>query len=81
MPNQSTIDDKNSERSPFGDLIRSLRKERKLTQLELASRSGVSFSFINQVEGGKTTLRLDTLNKLLGVFGYRVAPVKIERGT
>jgi y4mF family transcriptional regulator len=60
-------------------LIRNLRAERGLTQQELAEQAGVSFSFINQVEGGKQTLRLDVLNKLLSIFGYTMVPTQVDR--
>ena len=51
-----------------GVLIRKLRANHQMSQQELADRAGVSFSFVNQVEGGKPTVRLDALNKLLKVF-------------
>ena len=57
-----------------GLLIRKLRNEQKMSQQDLADRAGVSFSFVNQVEGGKQTVRLDALNKLLTVFGYAMEP-------
>lgn len=72
---KSSIDDKN----PVGRLIRSLRLERKLSQKQLAEQAGVSFSFVNQVEGGKQTVRLDSLNKLLSLFGYEMKPTRIDR--
>lgn len=53
-------------------LIRKLRAEHKISQQELADRAGVSFSFVNQVEGGKSTVRLDALNRLLKFFGYQM---------
>jgi y4mF family transcriptional regulator len=65
-----SIDDKNT----TAILLKSLRLEEGITQQELAERAGVSFSFVNQVERGKPTLRLDALNKLLEVFGYGMAP-------
>lgn len=57
-----------------GAMIRKLRSEHKMSQQELADRAGVSFSFVNQVEGGKQTVRLDALNKLLMVFNYTMSP-------
>ncbi len=63
----------------IGTFIRNLRKERNLTQRELAQLAGVSFSFVNQVEGGKQTLRLDTLNKLFCVFDYKMSPTRMDR--
>ncbi len=76
MKRKQSIDDKNNHTA---SLIRQLRKERKLTQKELADQAGVSFSFVNQVEGGKQSLRLDTLNQLLSVFDYQMTPVRIPR--
>ena len=55
-------------------LIRKLRVEKNLSQKQLADQAGVSFSFVNQVEGGKQTVRLDALNKILKVFNYSMAP-------
>lgn len=60
-------------------LIRKLRSERKMSQQELADRAGVSFSFVNQVEGGKQTVRLDALNKLLTVFDYEMVPNRVAK--
>jgi y4mF family transcriptional regulator len=75
MNRKYLIDDKNE----AGQLIKILRKERKLTQQELADQAGLSFSFVNQVERGKKTVRLDALNKLLAVFGYTMQPTRISR--
>jgi len=76
---KSTISHKhNSSPRELGAWIKNLRHERKLTQRQLADQAGVSFSFINQVEGGKQTVRLDTLNKLIGVFGYQMAPTRTK---
>lgn len=55
--------------------LKELRRKHKLTQKELARQSGVSFSFINQVENGKETIQLDVLNKVLDLFGYEVGVV------
>jgi y4mF family transcriptional regulator len=60
-------------------LIRKLRSERKMSQQELADLAGVSFSFVNQVEGGKQTVRLDALNKLLTVFDFEMAPNPVAK--
>jgi len=67
--------------SSIGDHIKSLRKARGLTQRELALQSGLSFSFINQLERGKQSVRLDALMRLAEVFGYEVSLVKAPRPT
>jgi transcriptional regulator with XRE-family HTH domain len=61
-----------------GTLLRQLRREKEMTQQQLATRAGVSFSFVNQVERGKATVRLDALNKLLRVFDYAMGPVRVR---
>ena len=68
-----SINDKNT----VANLVRTTRNEQKLSQQELADKAGVSFSFVNQVERGKETVRLDALNKLLLALGYIMAPSKL----
>ncbi len=60
----------------IAEQIKQLRKSRKLTQKELARQSGVSFSFINELEGGKQSIRLDILSQLADLFGFEVSLVK-----
>ncbi len=48
----------------FGDRLRRLRKERKLTQKELAGRIGVKNSVISFYEVGDRTPSLEVLVKL-----------------
>lgn len=52
-----------------GDKIRRLRMSRGLTQEELAMRTDLSRSFISQLESNKTSLSLDTLEKILRALG------------
>jgi transcriptional regulator with XRE-family HTH domain len=59
---------KHKERSQIGLTIRQLRKERDLSQRELANFAQVSFSFLNRVENGDLNITLSTLNKILAVF-------------
>lgn len=53
----------------IGEKIRRLRMSRGLTQEELAVRTDLSRSFISQLEGNKTSLSLDTLEKILRALG------------
>jgi len=55
-----------------GSKIRQLRKERSLTQAELAQRIGVQQSDLCRMENGEYKVSLDTLFKILGVFGLAV---------
>lgn len=51
------------------------REKFNLTQEMLADKTGVGIHFIRDIEQGKPSLRLDKLNKVLAIFGHRMAPV------
>jgi y4mF family transcriptional regulator len=56
------------------------KKERrlsKLTQKDLALKAGVGLRFIRDMEQGKTSLRTDTVNKVLKLFGKVLGPVDL----
>ncbi len=55
--------------------IKVLRKKAKLTQKELAYRSGVGLRFIRDVEQNKATIRLDKVNQVLKLFGKRAGVI------
>lgn len=55
-----------------GGKIRALRKERSLTQSVLAQRIGVQQSDLCRMENGEYKVSLDTLFKILGVFGMEI---------
>lgn len=55
-----------------GSKIRQLRKERDLTQAVLAQRIGVQQSDLCRMENGEYKVSLDTLFKILGVFGIGI---------
>ena len=61
----------------LGEYIREKRKIYKLTQIELAERSGVGVRFIRELERGKTTVQLDKVNLVLALFGETLKPAKI----
>jgi len=65
--------------NPIAYFVRERRREAKLTQVELAAKAGVGLRFIRDVEQGKTSLRTDTVNKLLFLFGKRLGPVDLSR--
>ena len=58
--------------------VKQLRKANKLTQEDLAMKSGVGLRFVRDLEQGKPTLRLDKVNQLLGLFNYEMQPVRIN---
>ncbi len=55
------------------------RKQNKLTQPELAIKSGVGLRFIRDLEQGKSTLRMDKVNDVLRLFGETLGPVPLDR--
>ena len=59
--------------------IKQKRKQHGLTQVELAERAGVGLRFVRDLEQGKKTLRMDTVNDVLVLFGETLGPIKIER--
>lgn len=59
--------------------VRERRKSLKLTQPELAEKAGIGLRFIRDLEQGKKTLRMDKVNQVLGLFGYKLMPQKQER--
>lgn len=59
--------------------VRQRRKAVRLTQPELAERAGVGLRFVRELEQGKETLRLDKVNQVLWLFGYKVGAVPSTR--
>lgn len=55
----------------IGSKIKRLRKERGLTQGDLADRSGVSFRAIQDIELGKRSPRSDTVEMLAQALGVQ----------
>ena len=58
--------------------VTELRRKYGLTQEDLAYRSGVSLFFVRELEQGKTSQRIDMVNKVLNLFDYELAPQKRE---
>lgn len=56
--------------------VKELRKKNKLTQEDLAIKSGLGLRFVRDLEQGKPTLRLDKVNQLLELFGYEMQPTR-----
>lgn len=60
----------------LSETVKALRKEYGLTQEDLAMKSGVSLSFVRNLEQGKLTLRMDKVNQLLDLFNYEMMATK-----
>lgn len=57
----------------IGSRLRRLRKERNLTQAELARQIGIQQSDLSRMEKGEYRVSLDNLFKILSVFDVQVA--------
>ena len=58
------------------EFVKERRRILKFTQNDLAEKAGVGLRFIRELEQGKQTLRLDKVDQVLALFGYRTGPVK-----
>jgi y4mF family transcriptional regulator len=58
--------------------VKNRRKKLGMTQRDLAHNAGVGLRFVRDLDQGKQTLRLDKINQVLALFGYKMGPVKIE---
>ena len=57
----------------IGEILRDARKESKMTQEELAKKTGTRKSFISRIENGHSDIQLSTLYRLVEIgFGKRV---------
>lgn len=56
--------------------VKQRRKQLNMTQQDLADRAGVGLRFIRDLEQGKSTVRMDKVNKVLNLFGHVLGPVK-----
>ena len=56
----------------LGSKIRELRKERELTQEDLAYKAGLDYSYINQIENGKRNPSMEAVEKIAKALGVKV---------
>ena len=62
----------------FGQRVRQLREEADLSQEALASRCGVHWTFLGQVERGQRSIRLDNILRIAA--GLNVQPGRLLDG-
>jgi y4mF family transcriptional regulator len=60
------------ELSPF---LKQQRKDNKLTQEELAVKAGVGLRLVREIEQGKTSMRMDKVNRILALFGAELTVI------
>jgi DNA-binding XRE family transcriptional regulator len=57
----------------IGEILKEARKESRMTQEELARKTGTKKSFISRIENGHSDIQLSTLYRLVEIgFGKRV---------
>jgi y4mF family transcriptional regulator len=61
------------------EFVKNRRRGERLTQVQLAAKAGVGLRFIRDLEQGKKSLRMDTTNKVLALFGKTLGPVDSPR--
>lgn len=59
--------------------VKQMRRKYRLTQVDLAEKSGVGLRFVRELEQGKATLRIDKVNQVLELFGTQCGPVPMSR--
>jgi HTH-type transcriptional regulator / antitoxin HipB len=59
--------------SQLGQLVRQVRKEQGLTQLDLAGLAGLSNRFIIDLERGKETLQIQKVLDVLSLLGVELS--------
>jgi len=55
-------------------LVKTARREARLTQRELARKAHTAQSVVARIELGETSPTLDTLTRILGAAGFRLSP-------
>lgn len=58
--------------SDISNFLKQKRKEYGISQIEFAEKSGLGLRFVRELEQGKSTVRLDKVNRALSMFGYTV---------
>ncbi len=67
------------EKSKLMVFVKHKRKLADITQVELAEKADVGLRFVRDLEQGKKSLRMDTVNKVLALFGAELAPTEKDR--
>lgn len=64
---------------PLQAFLKEKRQKLRMTQQQLAVKSGVGLRFIRDMEQGKASLRMDKVNQVLLMFGHELGPVPLDR--
>ena len=63
----------------LSDFVKKQRLKAGLNQVDLAAKAGVGLRFVRDLEQGKQSLKTDTVNKVLRLFGACLGPVDLPR--
>lgn len=66
------------ERNRIAQFVKNQRKQHGFTQEKCAMYAGVGLAFLRALEQGKTTLKIENVNKVLNLFGAELGPVEIN---
>jgi transcriptional regulator with XRE-family HTH domain len=67
-------------RVDVGERLRTIRRLRRRTLKEVADRAGLSESFLSQVERGRTSVSIASLQRIAGALGIEVSDVFASDG-
>ena len=70
---------KMKEKSKLMAFVKQKRKLADITQVELAEKADVGLRFVRDLEQGKKSLQMDTVNKVLALFGAELAPLEKDK--
>jgi HTH-type transcriptional regulator/antitoxin HipB len=73
MPSNDPLPSSLSSTAGLGELVRQVRKQQGLTQLDLAGLAGLSNRFIIDLERGKETLQMQKALDVLTLLGLELA--------
>ena len=59
----------------YGEVLRNRRKEKKLTQQQLADAVGVKRSYISRIEKGETDMQMSSFLRIANALGIQFMPV------
>ncbi|MBK8369808.1 MAG: helix-turn-helix transcriptional regulator [Saprospiraceae bacterium] len=62
----------------LGGLLQNARKEAKMTQEELALKTGTKKSYISRIESGKIDMQISTFYKIVGLGLGKSLEIKIK---
>ena len=64
----------------LGNLIRKVRREQQLSQLDLAGAIGANARFIGELENGKETCQIGKVFDVIRGLGYEIQIVPRRKG-